>query len=973
MPAATPRTRTAFLSSTGADLKTYREAVFHAINRLDGWKCVRMEDFGARDLTADYFDRQKVAECDLFVGIVGHRFGGNPPDSKQSYTQREYEAAKKKPRLMFLSPEDFPVAANLREAEWKMDAQAEFRELVKAGGQLAAIDFRNEDQLATKVTAAIRNWEREVGAMPAPKTSSNQGDARKYLEYLHQDTANIEVRGFQTGQREGYRFPIDELYTPLTTLLMPEEGPRRVPKKGWPGPGWPESDRQEAGWPGEGWAGGDAQKAKRHGPVPLQQALANSRVVIVGDPGSGKTTFLRRIAYACCQTLLDRQPDAAMELLKLKVCPFPILISAATLADFIANKRQLVAAPHGNESPEWLPYYLDRFSAERGWGLDIAFFTHKLCDEGALLLFDSLDEAPNPQARRDLARMAQLAAQRFVKSRIVVTSRPAAYGGETHIDAFERVDIGPLDEAAVATFLGNWCRLLYNEQEEAARRHRTDLQDAIRSRPEIADMAGNAVMLTALAVVHWNEKRLPDQRAELYEAVLRWLARKSEERGEHVRAGERLDLMARLALEMHTAPKGKRVEIEPYEAAEAIAPRLRDLPEDERIAAASAFLADEELHSGIVVLRNNRLRFWHQTFQEYLAALALAGDDARREMLLGERKLYHRDWRETWLLLAGVMHGQSVDRMDALISSILDHLGPSPALVDRSRCVGAIGAMLRDLAVTKYRIGDPRWSGHLSEVSKIFDREVARTIDFAVRLEAADLIDPPENEWIRIEGGTFWMGAQKTDEKEPNFDPEADDDEAPVHRVAVRTFEIAKFPVTVREYEAFVDATKQQPPGDWNQQLRLPNRPVVNVSWHDAETYSRWQGCRLPTEAEWEYAARNGSEGTRHPWGNDPALDSSRANYYDDGPKHPTPVGLYPEGATKARVQDMLGNVWEWVGDWYCPYSADSNQGPASGNYKPLRGGSWFNVAGVARVSVRFGYHPDYRHINLGFRCVREV
>jgi formylglycine-generating enzyme required for sulfatase activity len=950
MPAATHKTRTAFLSSTGADLKAYREAVFHAINRLDGWKCVRMEDFGASQWDVDTYCRNKVAECDLFVGIVGHRFGDAPQGSKQSYTQREYAAAEAKPRLMFLSPEDFPVAANLRESQWKLKGQDKFRKLVGAGDPLPDRDFQNPDHLAAQVTAAIRNWEREDSPTPSAKSGPKQGDAQKYLESLHQDTANIEVRGFQTGQREGYRFPIDELYTPLTTLLASEDRLKAKSKKSR-----------------------DTMAERK--PVPLQQALANRRVVIVGDPGSGKTTFLRRIAFACCQTLLGRQPGAAMELLKLKVCPFPILISAASLSDFIGNKRQLHTAPYGNDSPEWVPYYLERLSAERGWGLSEAFFIRKLEEEGALLLIDSLDEAPNPQARQDLAKMVQLAAQRFTKSKIVVTSRPAAYGGETNIIAFERVDIGPLDADAKATFLGNWCRLLYKDQEESARGHLADLQEAIESRPEIAEMAENAVMLTALAVVHWNEKRLPDQRAELYEAVLRWLARKSEDRGEHVRADRRLDLMARLALEMHTAPKGKRVEIEPYEAAEAIASRLRDLPEDERIAAASAFLADEELHSGIVVLRNNGLRFWHQTFQEYLAAVALAGDDARRELLLGEGRLYHPEWRETWLLLAGVMHGQSVDRMDSLISGILDHLGPSPALVDRARCVGAIGAMLRDLAVTKYRIGDPRWSGHLSEVStKIFDREVARTIDFPVRLEAADVIDPPENEWIRIKGGTFWMGAQKTDEKKPNFDPDAYDDEAPVRQVAVQPFEIAKFPVTVREYEAFVSAGGHKP-DDWNKQLRFPNRPVVNVSWHDAEAYTKWKECRLPTEAEWEYAARNGAAGTKYPWGDAPPT-AALANYGEGGPGHATPVGLYPEGATVAGVQDLAGNVYEWVADWFGSFEGTNVAnpvGPASGTRKVVRGGAWYSFPWYLRSAYRYGYEPLSRSNSIGFRCVRDA
>src|ERR1035438_3566392 len=120
---AHPRTRTAFLSSTGADLTEYREQAYQAINRLDGWKCVRMEDFGARHWDVDSFCKKKVAECDLFIGIIGHRFGSHPKGSKQSYTQREYAAAKRKPRLMFVAWDKFPVPADLREAQWMHNAQ----------------------------------------------------------------------------------------------------------------------------------------------------------------------------------------------------------------------------------------------------------------------------------------------------------------------------------------------------------------------------------------------------------------------------------------------------------------------------------------------------------------------------------------------------------------------------------------------------------------------------------------------------------------------------------------------------------------------------------------------------------------------------------------------------------------------------------------------------------------------------------
>ena len=131
-------------------------------------------------------------------------------------------------------------------------------------------------------------------------------------------------------------------------------------------------------------------------------------------------------------------------------------------------------------------------------------------------------------------------------------------------------------------------------------------------------------------------------------------------------------------------------------------------------------------------------------------------------------------------------------------------------------------------------------------------------------------------------------------------------------------------------------------PPDWEKQTEYPNRPVVSVSWHDADGYCRWAGLRLPTEAEWERAAR-GAEGRKYPWGEEEP-EPSRANYEKTGAGAPTPVGLFPRGATPNGICDMAGNVWEWVADWYGEYPKEKQQnpkGPSSGEMRVLRGGAW--------------------------------
>jgi formylglycine-generating enzyme required for sulfatase activity len=141
--------------------------------------------------------------------------------------------------------------------------------------------------------------------------------------------------------------------------------------------------------------------------------------------------------------------------------------------------------------------------------------------------------------------------------------------------------------------------------------------------------------------------------------------------------------------------------------------------------------------------------------------------------------------------------------------------------------------------------------------------------------------------------------------------------------------------------------------------VQHPNRPVTGVSWYDAAAYCAWAGARLLSEAEWERAAR-GPEGRKHPWGKEEP-DKKRVNF---GMKVgiPTPVGLFPAGATPEGVADMMGNVWEWVEDWY-----------ERDKVRALRGGSFFTNAGLLRAALRGNYEPGYRDIDIGFRCVRDV
>jgi formylglycine-generating enzyme len=218
--------------------------------------------------------------------------------------------------------------------------------------------------------------------------------------------------------------------------------------------------------------------------------------------------------------------------------------------------------------------------------------------------------------------------------------------------------------------------------------------------------------------------------------------------------------------------------------------------------------------------------------------------------------------------------------------------------------------------------------------------------------------------YIRIPAGTFLMGCSLGD-------TDCFDRERPTHKVTLtHDFYMGETDVTVGAYRRFVQAANRtMPPTPSFPQT--DEHPVVNVSWQDAVDYCKWDGGgRLPTEAEWEYAARAGTSQARY--GN---LDeiawydkNSGGGTHPVKQKQPNAFGLY----------DMLGNVWQWNADWYDEkyYEKSPAQDPkraASSEYRSVRGGSWSGTPGVVRVSVRGSYLPGDRDDDLGFRCVREV
>jgi iron(II)-dependent oxidoreductase len=203
-----------------------------------------------------------------------------------------------------------------------------------------------------------------------------------------------------------------------------------------------------------------------------------------------------------------------------------------------------------------------------------------------------------------------------------------------------------------------------------------------------------------------------------------------------------------------------------------------------------------------------------------------------------------------------------------------------------------------------------------------------------------------------------------------------DDDEKPAHTVTLDAFEIDMFEVTNADFAKFVEETGYQTEaekageGGWRAYAEgRDNHPVVKVTWNDADAYCQWAGKRLPTEAEWEKAAK-GKEGFLYPWGNE--WDPAKANIKESGFRGTVTVGSFAEGASPYGVFDMAGNVWEWIADWYQPYPDSTYQSEYFGEkFKVTRGGGWFQEQNLVTTSNRSATAPSAANDDLGFRCVR--
>jgi hypothetical protein len=503
----------------------------------------------------------------------------------------------------------------------------------------------------------------------------------RYLRALYEETAYIEIREFMVGNGRVHRPPIDALYICLTTSRPPEfnlqSGRRTTSKNG-------------RAWHNRPTGDGDS--------IELAAALTHRRLLVLGDPGSGKTTFLRRITNVLCRALLHSERRVAKNQFGFGESLLPVLLRVTDLAQWLAAPPNVTAL--WREAPERLPEFLGH-TGER-WGLDKKHFARKLETGSCIVLMDGLDEAIDQNGRESAVHLIENASLMYSNCKFVVTCRPAALSEEIVLQGFVHATIDPLNIESIRQFFSNWSKTLYPTDPDGAERHSTGLVTTVESNSAMRRLARNPVMLTALAVLQWNDQHMPEQRAELYESIIRWLARSRQNGG--LTTDKRVRVLQELALLMQQDPSGRQTQVPLSRAA-------RQLSESEWVRRdgtwssagvdqaewAERFLREEEIHSGIIVGRGfglgSQVCFWHLTFQEFLAARAiverrneheqtriLCGDSVLRRIDPSVVPIFRPEWRELILLLAGILYKKGQEKVDGLIAAAIEALGKNAGL-----------------------------------------------------------------------------------------------------------------------------------------------------------------------------------------------------------------------------------------------------------------------------------------------------
>ena len=832
----------------------------------------------------------------------------------------------------------------------------------------------------------------------------------RYLDWAAKRYGRPQLRGIEKRERELPDITLEKVYVSLGAVPDPERQEEKRIRRG-------QAHAEELML-------GDEQRPE---PIDMAGLLKdNTRLVITGAPGSGKTTYLYVIASTLAQAMITGKVQEGRDALGLTgSLHLPIYISLGDYNRYRLGSREPDDPEHGT----LLAYARYALIRQLG-GLNLPKdFFERLLTQGqtAFFLLDGLDEMVEERHRQIVSQDVENLSYIKDIGRIVVTSRTRAYEGETKLPpTFKRFEVQPMTPEQVNKLAKRWCDAVYDPVD--APNETAQLQDEIvrleehrRARGEDRRLADTPLLVTIIAIVHYNDRRLPEQRAALYKSCIHVLLAETHHTKGEARhdledwggtEDDKRELLTLLAYQMMSAGEKAGRTVEESKLKEWLRPRVaRRHGEDKADKALSDFLRAMAERASLLNERNHIYEFIHLSFQEYLCAAYLAQElldpTAIVRFLTDNGHVSDSWWRETVLLTPGYL---SIDNRTAAYN-LLQKLADLP----KRNEVALAAAELAGSAYLELDSNDQPTCDILSHRLVVLLADKNLTVPNPLRAAAGRALgrlgDPrpgvncPIPATVRIPAGNFRMGSDKKDKSSPYYDEMAYDDEEPSHIVKYLDFDykIGQYPVTVAQYRLFVEAGGYDPrkskefwPGGGLEWLKksghrtpvrwddpywtVDNLPIIGVTWYEAVAYCAWLTAtnpgrffRLPDEAMWEKAAR-GTDGRRWPWVGD--FDKTKLNSNSGGIGRTSAVGIFPAGKSPYDLYDCAGNVLEWCSgpsygsgaDYPLTMRSYAEDLKLSADTRALRGGSWSDDDLNTRAAFRYNYLPDYWYYDVGFR-----
>jgi formylglycine-generating enzyme required for sulfatase activity/energy-coupling factor transporter ATP-binding protein EcfA2 len=706
--------------------------------------------------------------------------------------------------------------------------------------------------------------------------------------------------------------------------------------------------------------------------IDIEELLGRKDCILLrGKAGMGKTTLIKHLANiitegSCRSSLRDY---------------LPVMVFLKDL--WLVYREEMKKSQRKITFEPLLKAYLEKIKCPLSWAV-ISYFLHY---NKTLFMFDGLDEIPEEIRDYIVEIIADFQFQNK-GNRFLITGRPHGIAGRA-MEQFGKYlrEIEYLDDTKVNDFIRKWFRAVSGKATGLADMTAEDMISDIKSHEHVSVFTQNPLLLAAVCVLYLAGGRIPEQRADLYDRIVENLLwRRFHDPAEPDKVNEVREFLMLLAFEMQNKNLKTFEVSDGLDVLKNIFVQKEDEQANEYPRRIHHLFDEIEPNCGLFNrLSGGEIEFTHLTFQEFMAAKHLVYMDVDQKEFLANDW-----WEETILLYTGLLSLEMKKRSNDIVEEILSTKQKHEKSQLRLWLLGS--KALRDFPSSKR--ADKIVTLARNKLYKLIESNAS----IEERFEAGEIVGALGDSRIRVDSmvlvkeGKFMRGSSEADNEKPQ------------REIYLDNFMIGKYPVTNEEFKEFIDdggydkeefwtkegwqwreENKIYEPKYWHdRKWNAPNFPVVGISWFEASAYVSWLSkrtgnpYRLPTEAEWEKAAR-GTDGSKYPWGEH--FDEKLCNSYESGLNRTSPVDIFPKGKSPYGCFDMAGNVWEWCSDWYddnyYANSPDRNpKGPFSGASRVARGGGWFNFARDCRSAIRYcygRYGPRARDDLLGFRVLQEL